>query len=288
MRKIIYDCDNTFGLKNHDVDDGLTLFYLLGMNEIDLLGVTLSYGNGTIQEVQQMTQELQTRLRLDFSYYPSEKAVDYLIDQVNRFPNEITIIATGALTNLARAQEKDPAFFNKVQEVILMGGITQPLFVNQRPVKELNFSCDPLATKKVLLSQTKVTIMNGHMTAGAFLSREELENFLEAAGSLITSDKLCWIADSLQSWIEWNKEIFHFSGFCNWDMTTAVYLELPDLFSQEEYQLAGVQDSLSNGQLTLAQQSDYLVKMPQKLLDLTSFNQLVIQRMVQGLTRSID
>ena len=40
MRKIIYDCDNTFGLKNHDVDDGLTLFYLLGMPEIDLLGAT--------------------------------------------------------------------------------------------------------------------------------------------------------------------------------------------------------------------------------------------------------
>ncbi|MGO2892652.1 MAG: nucleoside hydrolase [Enterococcus devriesei] len=288
MRKIIYDCDNTFGLKNHDVDDGLTLFYLLGMLEIDLLGVTLSYGNGTILEVQQMTQKLQSRLQLDFSYYPTEKAVDFLVEQVNRFPNEITIIATGALTNLARAQEKDPAFFNKVQEVILMGGITQPLFVNQRPVTELNFSCDSLATEKVLLSQAKLTIMNGHMTAEAFFSKKELEDFLEAAGSLITSDKLRWIADSLQSWIEWNEEIFHFSGFCNWDMTTAVYLERPDLFSQEEYQLAPQQAYLSKGQLTLAQQSDYLVKMPQKLLDLTSFNQLVIQRMVQGLTRSID
>lgn len=288
MRKIIYDCDNTFGLKNHDVDDGLTLFYLLGMPEINLLGMTLSYGNGTILEVQQMTQKLQSRLQLDFSYYPTEKAVDFLVEQVNRFPNEITIIATGALTNLARAQEKDPAFFNKVQEVILMGGITQPLFVNQRPVTELNFSCDPLATEKVLLSQAKLTIMNGHMTAEAFFSKKELEDFLEAAGSLITSDKLRWIADSLQSWIEWNEEIFHFSGFCNWDMTTAVYLERPDLFSQEEYQLAGKQANLSKGQLTLAQQSDYLVKMPQKLLDLTSFNQLVIQRMVQGLTRSID
>ncbi|MDU6525126.1 MAG: nucleoside hydrolase, partial [Enterococcus sp.] len=183
---------------------------------------------------------------------------------------------------------KDPAFFNKVQEVILMGGITQPLFVNQRPVTELNFSCDSLATEKVLLSQAKLTIMNGHMTAEAFFSKKELEDFLEAAGSLITSDKLRWIADSLQSWIEWNEEIFHYSGFCNWDMTTAVYLERPDLFSQEEYQLAGEQANLSKGQLTLAQQSDYLVKMPQKLLDLTSFNQLVIQRMVQGLTRSID
>lgn len=288
MRKIIYDCDNTFGLKGHDVDDGLTLFYLLGMPEIDLLGVTLSYGNGTVLEVQQMTQELQARLRLNFSYYSTEEAVDYLVDQVNRFPNEITIIATGALTNLAQAQEKDPTFFNKVQEVILMGGITEPLFVNQRPVTELNFSCDPSATEKVLLSQVKLTIMNGHMTAGAFFSTAELEEFFEAANALITADKLRWITDSLQSWIEWNKEVFHFSGFCNWDMTTAVYLERPNWFSQEEYQLAGVQNNLSKGQLTLTNQSDYLVKMPQKILDLASFNQLVIKRMVQGLTRRID
>ena len=29
MKKIIFDCDNTFGVKDCDVDDGLALMYLL-------------------------------------------------------------------------------------------------------------------------------------------------------------------------------------------------------------------------------------------------------------------
>ena len=29
MKHIVYDCDNTFGVRNCDVDDGLALLYLL-------------------------------------------------------------------------------------------------------------------------------------------------------------------------------------------------------------------------------------------------------------------
>ena len=49
--KIIYDCDNTMGLYGKDVDDGLTLLYLYQQADVDLLGVTLTYGNGTLAEV---------------------------------------------------------------------------------------------------------------------------------------------------------------------------------------------------------------------------------------------
>lgn len=36
MHKVLFDCDNTMGVKNCDVDDGLTLLYLLGRKDIDL------------------------------------------------------------------------------------------------------------------------------------------------------------------------------------------------------------------------------------------------------------
>ena len=39
MKKIIFDCDNTFGVKDCDVDDGLALMYLLGNRETQLLGI---------------------------------------------------------------------------------------------------------------------------------------------------------------------------------------------------------------------------------------------------------
>ena len=177
MRKVIFDCDNTFGLAGHDVDDGLTILYLLGSPIIDLLGVTLTYGNGSLEEVEKMTKELQQRLKLTFDYYSANQA-EYLVKQVNLYPNEITILATGVLTNLSEALRIDPNFFEKVQEVVLMGGTTEPLKVNHNLVTELNFSCDPVAAKSVLLSQTNLTIMNGHMTSEAFFSRHEMNQFL--------------------------------------------------------------------------------------------------------------
>ena len=282
MRKVIFDCDNTFGLGNRDVDDGLTLFYLLGSPVIDLLGVTLTYGNDTLEKVTQMTKELQRRLDLSFNYYGNHQA-EFLAEQVNCYPNEVTILATGALTNLAEAKRIDPLFFEKVKEIIVMGGTTEPLVVNHHPVTELNFSCYPLAAETVLLSQTKVVIMNGHMTSEAFFSITELEQFLSLAKEVIPQESAEWIRYTLEKWIEWNEKVFHFSGFCNWDMTTAVYLERPELFSDECFYLAEQQTAITKGQMLLTEKSIYPVRMPKKLLAISEFNQLIIDRMVKGL-----
>lgn len=284
MRKVILDCDNTFGLPDHDVDDGLTLFYILGAPTLDLLGVTLTYGNSSLAEVTKMTNELQTRLALPFQAYSTNQA-KFLVEQVNQAPNQVTILATGALTNLYEAQKIDPLFFQKVEAIVLMGGTVEPLVVNQRAVKELNFSCDPVASEAVLLSQAKLTIMNGHMTAAAFFSKNELVELLQAAEPVLPRASFDWLATTLAEWIEWNQKVFRFSGFCNWDMTTAVYLERPDFFSEEAYYLSAVQDQLFKGQLQLTARSDYRVKMPKKLLALSEFNQLAIERMVTGLTK---
>ncbi|MGM0339106.1 nucleoside hydrolase [Enterococcus sp. AZ007] len=287
MRKIIFDCDNTFGLLNRDIDDGLTLLYLLGAPIVDLLGVTLTFGNARLTEVAKITQEMKKRFELAFDFYPAgmsdRSAANFLVEQVNRYPNEITILATGALTNLADAQEIDPAFFSKVHEIVLMGGTIEPLLVNQQKVAELNFSSDPIAAKAVLLSQARITVMNGHMTAEAFFSKKEMHEFLLSTANVITPEAQSWLSETLENWIKWNEKVFIFSGFCNWDVTTAVYLERPELFSDEYYFLSNEQPELSKGQMSLSDESKYIVKMPKKLLNISVFNQLVIKRMTAGL-----
>ena len=50
-QKIIFDCDNTLGLPLKEVDDGLVLLYLLGIPELKILGITISFGNGNIKQV---------------------------------------------------------------------------------------------------------------------------------------------------------------------------------------------------------------------------------------------
>jgi len=64
MKKVVYDCDNTFGIKNCDVDDGLALLYLLGCGEVELLGITSTYGNSKTDIVYHNTIRMVKELEL--------------------------------------------------------------------------------------------------------------------------------------------------------------------------------------------------------------------------------
>ena len=65
LHKIIYDCDNTIGIKGKDVDDGLTILYLLGRNDVNLLGVTTTHGNSTVDDVYKNTIRMFKELNID-------------------------------------------------------------------------------------------------------------------------------------------------------------------------------------------------------------------------------
>ncbi|MBP5460262.1 MAG: hypothetical protein J6Y62_08895 [Clostridia bacterium] len=52
MTHVIYDFDNTIGVRFSDVDDGLAFLYLLSQTEtVELLGVTTTYGNSREETV---------------------------------------------------------------------------------------------------------------------------------------------------------------------------------------------------------------------------------------------
>ena len=119
MQKVIFDNDNTMGLRTKEIDDGLTLYYLLGRQDIDLVGLTTTFGNGTIDQVFPQTQKLLADLdRQDIPLLRgagkradgTTEAARFLAKQAAAFPGEITILATGPLGNLHAAQALDPEF----------------------------------------------------------------------------------------------------------------------------------------------------------------------------------
>lgn len=55
---IIFNCDNIFGVPGRDVDDGLAPLYLLGCPEVELLGITCTYGNNQLDTVYHNTLRL--------------------------------------------------------------------------------------------------------------------------------------------------------------------------------------------------------------------------------------
>jgi len=131
MKKIIYDCDNSMGLKSRDIDDGLAVLYLLGREDIDLLGITTTFGNDTIDVVYNATRNLLNEI--DHGKIPlfkgeqpenrKSEAAEFLASVVDQHANSISILATGALTNLYGAYLLDKDFFSKVKEIVVMGGL---------------------------------------------------------------------------------------------------------------------------------------------------------------------
>ncbi len=87
--------------------------------------------------------------------HPAEKV---LCDEVRAAPEQITIVATGPLTNIARAIQRDPAFVNSVGRLIVVGGtVTGP--GNVTAAAEFNIYCDPPSARAVLRSPMTKTIV---------------------------------------------------------------------------------------------------------------------------------
>lgn len=76
----------------------------------------------------------------------NSSAIDFMISQVNKYPNEITIIAIGPLTNIAKAIEKDKTFSSKVKRIVYMGGAFY-CSGNATKTSEFNWWVDPHAAK---------------------------------------------------------------------------------------------------------------------------------------------
>ena len=88
------------------------------------------------------------------------KAVNFIIDEVKKNPNEITIIAIGTGVNLAMAVRMAPEIIPLIKRVIYMGGsFFKP--GNTTPTAEFNWWMDPEAAKICLRSPFKEQIIVG-------------------------------------------------------------------------------------------------------------------------------
>lgn len=267
MKNIIFDCDNTYGVPDCDVDDGLTLIYLLGNKDANLLGVTTTYGNNKVEIVYPNTLKMIKELKVDNlpviegGKDPKDldnKASDYLVKMANEYKGELSILATGSLTNLYGAYLKDNTFFEKVKEIVLMGGITEPLIFAKRQMDELNFSCDPIGTYTVLTKGNNVSVITGNNCLKVLVTREDYEREL----SDYTNPIVPYIKNSVDYWFDYNLDKFGINGTYNWDVTAAVYLMRPELFKKNIYKMNLSVEDLERGFLHIGEENNCTLNLP--------------------------
>jgi inosine-uridine nucleoside N-ribohydrolase len=108
-------------------------------------------------------------------------ATEVLLDLLERYPNELSLIALGPLTNLAAALAADEECVKGLREVIVMGGaIGVP--GNITPAAEFNIFVDPHAARRVFESGLPIKLIPLDVTERVFLGSHAIENLAREMG----------------------------------------------------------------------------------------------------------
>ncbi|MBG6055966.1 purine nucleosidase [Salinibacterium sp. CAN_S4] len=208
--KIILDCD-----PGHD--DAIAMLLAWGSPEIELVGVTTVMGNQTIEKVTrnalsvarvagitgvpfargahrplvrqiEVAESIHGESGLDGPRLPeptlqldSRHAVDFIIDTIMAAEiGEITLVPTGALTNIAMAVRKQPLIVERVKQVVLMGGGVN--VGNWSATSEFNIVIDPEAAHIVFNEPWPLTMVGLDLTHEA-LATPDVVDAIAAVGT---------------------------------------------------------------------------------------------------------
>lgn len=275
-RKIIIDCDP-------GVDDALAIVLAILSPDIELLGLTTTYGNADIETT---TRNALTIVELSGQDIPVAKgaavpskvplgdppdfvhgkdglgntnqplpklkpietpAAEFIVETIRANPGEVTLMGVASLTNFADALALEPSIAREVQEVVLMGG-TLYRAGNVSPVAEANIAEDPHASDTVLTAPWKVTMIGLDVTLTLFLSRERLERIRKGNARFGQ-----FLSDIHQFYIDFYASREPGADGCALhDSTALMYIIDPSLFSSKKGPIRVVLDGIAIGQTIMA------------------------------------
>jgi purine nucleosidase len=107
--------------------------------------------------------------------HPAEKVI---CDVVRASPEEVTIVALGPLTNIARAFSRDPELPSLVGRIIMRGGSVAQIG-NVTPSAEFNIYYDPESARAVFRSPTTKTLIPLDVTRQVVLTLDFMDQLPE-------------------------------------------------------------------------------------------------------------
>ncbi|GAB2799654.1 nucleoside hydrolase [Halomonas shantousis] len=272
---IIFDTDP-------GVDDAQAIAIALAHPEINLIGMTTTYGNVDIDTATHNALLLSqlagenipvaqgAAAPLVKNKYPAPahihganglgnidlpelehhavtlSAPAFIVEQVNSRPGEIVLVAVGPLGNLAAALQLDPGIVDKVKQVVIMGGSIRE-GGNVSPVAEANIFNDPHAAARVLTAGWPLTLVGLDATHRCVLSPAHMEKIAAAQGEL---GKI--LSGSYAFYRRFYQGALGIDGCCPHDSCALAWLLKPELFTTARGHLNVITDGLAEGQTVFA------------------------------------
>jgi inosine-uridine nucleoside N-ribohydrolase len=245
--RLILDCD-----PGHD--DAIALLLALASPELELVGVTTTHGNQTLEKTtdnalrvlalvdridvpvamgadRPLQRELHVAAHvhgesgLDGPELPARRsepveqhAVDFLLEQMTP---ETVLVAVGPLTNVALALERgiEPA------RIVLMGGAIAE--GNMTPAAEFNIWADPEAAQRVFHSGLDVTMIGLDVTHAALLTPAWADRFRDT-GRVGT-----FVADLVEFFKQYHQRTYGWDGAPIHDAVALAHALRPGIVTTE-------------------------------------------------------
>ena len=119
-----------------------------------------------------------------WQFFPGH-AEELITKMARQYPDEMTLIAIGPLTNLALALQRDRKGMGKLKEITIMGGAVRTRG-NITPYAEFNIFSDPLAAKMVFESGIPITLVPLDVTQQVSLTPEWMEQKLKPLSNVFS------------------------------------------------------------------------------------------------------
>lgn len=248
--KLLLDCDP-------GLDDALAILLAHGDPELELVAITTVGGNVALENTTR--NALQLREYLGFTSVPvaagasgplvretknaaevhgvgglgdvilpdatlpldSRDAVDVIIETLREAPGEIHLVATGPMTNIARALRKEPRVAEWAASFVIMGGsFTRG---NTTPAAEFNIYADPEAAAEVFAADWQVVMVGLDLTLQALVD-DDVKSRMSALGALgreLVVPLATFWNDPQDP--DWGGQAVH-------DVCAVAYIRRPDLF----------------------------------------------------------
>ena len=313
-RKVIIDCDP-------GIDDSLAILLAVNSPELEILGITTCSGNveaemgaknalKTLQicsslnipvykgEEKPLKRDLVTaqdthgedgigeNFYEDVTEYKiKENGVDFIIDTLKN-NKDVSIIALGPLTNIAKAIMKDKKVFDNLDEFVSMGGAFR-IHGNCSPVAEFNYWVDPHAADYVYKNLSRKIHMVGLDVTRKIVLTPNIIEFINRLDKDISK----YITDITRFYIDFHWEQEGIIGCVINDPLAVAYFIDRSICSGFESYVVVVEDGIAMGQSVVDEFNFYKNDNNAVVLtdvDEKKFMYMFLKRLFKGYEEIID
>ena len=259
------------------IDDCLALLLALNSPELDVRGISISYGNTVVENAFRNCVEIMRRVKhpvrvplgigarrplkrqlqvaddthgpsgLGYADVPPAGVILDYVRPLERLleaqPEPVTLVTLGPVTSLALVLRANPGVVRaKVgRHVAMIGNIEAA--GNQTRFSEFNAWCDPEALATVLAAEIPTEMIGLDVTRKLIMKGSEVERLAQQSP---------WLHDALRFYVEFHKKQEGLDGAVINDVLAIAYLLQPDVLTFSDLRLSvDLDDGQSRGRTKL-------------------------------------